>query len=383
MVFRDRLTLILFCLVPFVVIVGGIIHEGQRASMSLAGVAIIGAFIKNNWIRAFIWYWLVWIIFMLLMTQLGKLPPPFSQKAFYMTSYMISAFVFFLAMQESMIKIEYVYNVICFTAIIQALLAICQMWALDPFFDMMKTYANVKKLLDVTETTGSLGNNNFLAFYLMVSMPFFFRRYWCLFIPVLFAVVLSSITSTAIVAGMTGAAYYFRKKVKWRWMALVALPLIGWLLFSKASLTWNFTWDHDRFHWWRSAIMLWKESGPGGWILGFGPTMSWGRNFPIHNEWLTALFNFGIVGVVLIIGYIVTAYRKNRILNTAIIIASITFISSYPMHLAPTVTLIMIILGLMEREKHGDRHINRDRAIHWKNSVTAKIQNSLETQAKA
>lgn len=347
---KDRVTLISFCLVPFVVIVGNILHEGHRASMYLAGVVIVGAFIKNKWIRAFLWYWVAWILLMMMMGSVGKLPIISVQKAFLTTGYVVFALMFYLGMQESTIKIERVYDVICITAIVQALMAVGQMWNIDVFFDLMALYANVKKMLDATETTGSLGNNNFLAVYLAISFPFFFRKYWCYFTPVLLAVILVSLTSTAIVALMIGCSVFFYDKIKWRWMVLAAIPFVVYLCFIKASLTYNFTWDHDRFEWWKSAIVFWQQTW-GSMIFGFGPTMTWGRNFPIHNEWITALFNFGIVGLGIAVGCFITLYRKNRFLYSAIIIACVTFNGTYPMHLAPHIMLVMIILGLMEREK--------------------------------
>ena len=368
---------------PFVVIVGGILHEGQRVSMCLAGVAIIGAAIKNLWVRSFIWYWILWIMLMMVMSHYGKLPPMFTQKAFVMTAYMALAFMFFLAMQESKIKIESIYNIICIAAIIQALLATLQMNGIDLQFELLKLYAkNVEKGLAFKTPTGSLGNNNFLAVYLAISFPFFFRKYWAYFTPVLLAVILCSLTSTAVVALMIGCIVYFRDKVRWRWLVLASIPFMIYLFMTKASLTWKFTWDHDRFDWWRASLILWKEGGLGSMLFGFGPTMTWGKNFPIHNEWITALFNFGIIGAGLAVGYFVTLYRKNRILYSAIIIACVTFNGTYPLHLAPSIMLIMIILGTMEREKHGRRHANHDRAVHRIYPVPIEIENPVETQAE-
>jgi len=348
----ERATLIGFILVPFVAIVGRIIHEGHRASMYLAGIVIVGAFIKNKWIRAFLWYWVAWVLLMMIMGGLGKLPLIDVQKSFLSAAYVAFALMFYLGMQESKVKIERIYDVICIAAGIQALMAVGQMWNFDPFFQFIRLYANAQKQLSATEVTGSLGNNNFLAVYLAISFPFFFRKYWCYFIPVLLAVILVSLTSTAVVALMIGCTVFFNDKIKWRWILLATIPFIIYLCFIKASLTWNFTWDHDRFHWWKSAIVFWQQTW-GSILFGFGPTMKWGKNFPIHNEWITALFNFGIIGFGLAVGYFITAYRKNRYLYAAFITACITFNGTYPLHLAPTTMLVMIILGLMERERHA------------------------------
>jgi len=359
---RDRVTLISFCLVPFVVLVGNIIHEGHRASMYLAGVVIVGAFVKNRWIRAFIWYWVAWILLMMVMSLFHKWPMEYTQKSFLITGYMALAFMFFITMQESTLKLDRVFDVICIAAFVQALMAVGQMWDIDPFFRFMRLYANVQKMLANTVTTGALGNNNFMAVYLAISFPFFFRKYWWYCTPVLLAVILVSLTSTATAALMIGCAVFFRDKIKWRWMLLAAIPFVIYLCMIKASLTWNFTWDHDRFHWWRSAIVL-GSSTWGSMIFGMGPASTWGKSFPIHNEWITSYFNFGLIGFGIALGYFLTAWRKNRHLYSAFIIAAVTLNGTYPLHLAPTIMLCMIIMGLMEREKHANRIVHNDRAL--------------------
>ena len=360
---RERTALISFCLVPLVVFVGNIIHQGHRASLYLAGVCIIGAFVKNLWVRAFVWYWVAWVLLMMIMSALGNFPSLEFQKAVIATGYFAFTMMFYIAMQESTIKIDRILDVVCLAAVLQALLCVCQMWDFDPHFKFMELYASVKKTLPETEVTGTLGNNNFLAVYLAISTPFFFRRYWAYFVPVLLSIILISLTSTAVVGLLIGTVVFFKDRIKWRWIILGLIPFIVYLFVIKASLTWNFTWDHDRFHWWKSALVFWYMNWE-SMIFGFGPSVSWGQKFPIHNEWITALFNFGIIGLGIAVGYFVTAYRKNRHLYAAFITAAVTLNGTYPLHLAPTGMLCMITIGLMERERlNANRELHNNRTV--------------------
>ena len=90
----------------------------------------------------------------------------------------------------------------------------------------------------------------------------------------------------------------------------------------------------------------------GDWLFGFGPGASWGHRFAIHNEWLTILFLYGLTGLICIGGFIRTIDRSDKMLFTSFIIICLNMIPNYPLHLAPSVFLIIVVLGLMERRKH-------------------------------
>jgi len=90
-------------------------------------------------------------------------------------------------------------------------------------------------------------------------------------------------------------------------------------------------------------------------IFGCGAGAYWGKGFPLHNEWVDLFFRFGLIGLVLIVAFLVTLYRENRILYAAMIIACVDAIGSYPFHLAPSLFLVLIIVGLIERQKEHAR----------------------------
>ena len=337
---------------PYVALSGGNIHAGHRNALLLSGLAIMGALISNIWVRAFIWYFVAWVTFLFWAGIIGLANIQFVNLASTMTMYLTGAFFIYIAAQNSKNKITFYYNIICIAAILQALLSICQMWGHDLYQVVLElVYSSANKYIDPKTPTGSLGNNNFLSIFLAISLPFFYRKYWAYFVPVLWTIILVTITLTAAVAAFVGTILYFHDKIRWRWLALGTIPFIYYLCMTKASYTINFTWDHDRFQWWAMAIknvfrMPWFAS-----VFGLGPNAFWGKAFPIHNEFVEAFYDFGFIGIFFIAGYFLTLYRKNKKLWISLIIASITCLGSYPMHLGPSIALIILIMGLIERER--------------------------------
>jgi Kef-type K+ transport system membrane component KefB len=86
-------------------------------------------------------------------------------------------------------------------------------------------------------------------------------------------------------------------------------------------------------------------------IIGMGPGAGWGKAYPMHNEWLQCLHQFGLIGLSLMVGFAATISRGNRVLFTAFLIAAVNMFGNYSLHLAPSAFLICVIAGLIEREK--------------------------------
>lgn len=53
----------------------------------------------------------------------------------------------------------------------------------------------------------------------------------------------------------------------------------------------------------------------------------------------------------IIAGYIITIYRGNKILFGAFCAACVNAIGNYPLHLPPSAFLIIMIIGLIEKER--------------------------------
>ena len=364
-----------FLLLPFAIFSGGLIHQGHHNAIMVAGLFIAASLVTNIWIRAFMYYACVWNIYFSLLILLGATNKYTLGKGYGFGFYLMITAIILIAVYQSKLRNETFYNLICVAAILQSLLAVIQLNGWDPVFALYGNIVEIKRGMAVENITGTMGNNNFLALYLAMSLPFFFRKMWWYFVPVIVVLLFIAITSTAMVAMVIGCLYYFWPRVKKVYLALMTLPFVIYVVITKQSLTINFfSSTHDRFDFW---IQAWNQVTQSWYsiIFGLGPAAPWAHRFPLHNEWVTAFHHFGIIGCMFIAGYLLTIYRKNRMLLSAFIVACIGAMGTYPMHLAPSAFLILIIIGLMEREKNNAYQKCRDRFIRGFNpfGIISKI----------
>jgi hypothetical protein len=113
--------------------------------------------------------------------------------------------------------------------------------------------------------------------------------------------------------------------------------------------------DVGRFGMWMMALRKVFVSW-GSLIFGVGPAANFGRKYPLHNEYVAMWFEFGLIGLALMIGYIVTTVKMlsksgNRLLLTSFTIAFLDMMGNSSLHIAPTAFLIIIVCGLIERER--------------------------------
>ena len=352
---RQNIIFIMFSVLPFGFLSFGIIHVGQHLAFLIAFVAILASTVKNNWITGFFWYLCAWILFICIFRMAYGMPNVVFGDA-------MNQFIFFsgglaiysaIANQKTNIQLETYYNIICIAALIQAGMAISQFFGFDPVIWGLNLFTDARPFLDPNTMTGTLGNNNFLSAYVAISLPFFFRKNWFYGIILLVPVLYFGKTTSAFVPAIIGTTLYFwpklNNKLKVIVVSLGAVSCVFYAVFQHTPFYLNPRWVA-----WSKALGLWFYS-PYSVAFGRGPGAGWGESYPMHNEWLQGLYQFGIIGLALMCGYVLTAClttcRKNRILFTAFIIAIINMFGNYSLHLSPSAFLIIIIAGLIERER--------------------------------
>lgn len=359
----DTALKISYLILPFLILSGGIVHQGHNNTMIIAGLFILASMVKNVWIRAFMYYTCLWNIYFGLLYLMGDTNMFTLSKGMGFGFRLMIAATILVAVYYSKCENKIFYNLICVMAILQSLIAVMQIYGLDPVYALYGKIVPIQRGMDAKVIVGTLGNNNFLALFLSISLPFFFRKPWYYFTPIIIALIFVAITSTSMVAMVIGCLYYFWPRVKKLYLGLATLPFVAYVIITKQSLTINLlSSSHDRFDFWLQAWNQVTQS----WlsiIFGLGPAAPWGHRFPLHNEWVTAFHHFGIIGCIIIAGYLFTIYRNNRMLLSAFIIACIGAMGTYPIHLAPSAFLILIIIGLMERERNNAYQKCRDRFI--------------------
>jgi hypothetical protein len=335
------------------------IHVSHHYALFIFGVIMATMFITNRWLSAMMIYACIWTMFILAYSVVyPQVPQAVTKNAFDALTFLLVGALIYAIVIKSAIKNETFYNIICISALLQAGISLCQYLWFDPFLWIVNHWFHMAfSVLDKKTLVGTLGNNNFLAAYLAISLPFFFRKWWIYGLILIMPCLYLANTTSAIVPALIGGILYLwlitpRSRFTVFYLAVMTIIIglfAGWYaLFQHTSITENQRWQD-----WMAVIEQ-VRFNLFSLFCGFGPGAGWGKPYPMHNEWLQCLHQYGLIGLSLLVGYVATAYRGNKILFTAFVIAMINMFGNYSLHLAPSAFLIIIIVGLMEREKYNE-----------------------------
>lgn len=332
------------------------IHYGHAHAFLIASLCLLAALMPSRWIAFFLLYAAGWIGAINLGLFFGMIASPAGITLVLIDGslYLILGMVFYLAVYHSGISLPTAYGAICITATAQAAIGIFQAVGIDPVFGPLSRLITIQTELPVDAAVGTLGNNNFLGAYLAISLPFFFRGKWALLLPVIIVGLWLSETRTAMIAAVAGFGCWACSWLRDRWWNeeaatrwILAASVIGivicCLIFASRPVG-------PRLGYWIDGLRQ-AFTSPLTALFGFGPVAVWREGNTLHNEYLMTLYNFGAVGLALLIGYIVTAYRGNRLLFTAFIILCVDCIGNHALHTVPTAMLAITICALMDRER--------------------------------
>lgn len=339
---------ICFALIPFGVW-GQNIFFGHANTLLLCVTLLLftckpeNNFRTNGWIRLAGLYLSCWIIYVLFTTFIGKHPPAWAMAMTEANLFVWAGMIFYLGVFNGSLKKSAWFNFICSVALAQAVLGILQ-WGfkIDPVRFLLEKVVVVMGQMDFSSPVGTLGNQNFLAAFLAISLPFFFRDKWKLCLPIIVFALTITHTTTAIGAAIIGVIFYF---YGWKWACAGVIP--AGIIF--AIKYWGSLFTNARVEYWKNA---W-ESTSHSWqtlLFGWGPGVTWQSGNTLHSEYVSTLFNFGLVGIIIMVGYICSVQKLNRLLLTAFVIACIDMVGNHALHTTPTAVLILVIMALMERE---------------------------------
>ena len=386
-IMNDWIVPLLFLVLPFVFLAPGLIWKSQLLFFLICPVFIIALDIKNIWIKSFLLYASAWqiVVFFLSFSKVGMNP---GYGLSIILALMAGAIVFKFV-SEGNIPDEKWFTVIRIAVILQILLSLPQPFGWNPFADFMALFIKVRENLP-GHLVGSLGNRNYLAAFIAISIPCFvgWRTFKIGRISINPAIIgifvfLGFCLSPGTLAAIIGMAFLLSynlspmkrlismsaaMKVAVAFTAcyvlitgnhlneFTALPgqLHEFLTTGKFTVD-PFKSDVGRFAMWMMALSQLIT----GWffmIFGFGPGAFWGREYSMHGQYISVWFQFGLVGLGLMAGYIYTtirflAKRKSLILLTSFVIICLDMIGNFPVEIASTAFLIIVICGLIERER--------------------------------
>jgi hypothetical protein len=202
--------------------------------------------------------------------------------------------------------------------------------------------------------SGGFGNPNFYAGAVAFTFPFFiFHRLWRWALIPIGIVFLFSGTLGAFIA-LAGAGVVL---IRWKW----SLP--WWVVGSVgvAGLMVGFVLDgegitglvgNERLEWWTTA---WEGITSSPWVLifGHGPCTYTPYTPPLHNDYLTLWYQFGLVGLGLAVWALSVLWRMSpHIHHRASLVAFCLFsLPSRPMQMPMVGVLFIIVIGLIYRER--------------------------------
>jgi hypothetical protein len=336
---------------------GSTVHYGHAHSLIIFAVIGMGLIMPNQWMRLFMYYLAGWLAYATAGLFLGFLTSNHTITAYLLEGSVWTALgaVVFALIYYGRIKNETAFNILCVTAVIQAGLGVAQSFGYNPIFDFYRALVAVTSHLPPNAATGTLGNNNFLAAYVAIALPFFFRRRWCYFLPLLIICLHVAVTTTAAIAAIAGAAYYFYPQVRGqlRSIALAGAAVAGCCIYY--AFIYHPIIGNNRPDMWLNGI----QKVAGSWqsiMIGYGPAATWKPGDELHSEYVMALFNFGAVGLGLVAAYIVSVFRAmekiDRRLMAAFVAICIDAIGNHLMHTIPTALIVIAILAMIERGRN-------------------------------
>jgi hypothetical protein len=264
---------------------------------------------------------------------------------------LILGMVFFLAVLHSRVNAKTIGNIICVSALLQAGLAFLQMLDWDPIHRAVGAVVQARAAGDFAWNTpvGTMGNQNWLGAYLSISLPFFFCRDSRWVQPgTAVALIILATSTVPVLAALAGICFIL---LGWLGLWIAGLSGLGYVMaFDHGHLKV----DDARFQYWASGLktsfLSWHSA-----LVGWGPGIPWKVGNHLHNGFLQVLFNYGLIGLGLVVGYIWSALKASKMLTACVVIIAVNMAGNNPLHVVPCAMLILTVMALIERERRAEK----------------------------
>lgn len=344
-------------MLPFFVLAKDILqaHLNGLIFFSLLAATLL---LPNMWLKLMGLLITAWLGYAYLLKFLGPFPsgPFIDASLIIFFGSLLYLFVF-----HSNLSPAFYFGAMCISALIQASIAICQRMWFDPVSETLAYLVTVTGVLDFSTPVGTLGNTNFLGAYLAISLPFFFRRKWAWFLPIIAYGLYITNARAACGAAIVGTGFFF---LGWKGFFGAIIPGLAYIT-AVGGHSWGQLLHSDRYLFWIDAIKRVCDSVP-SFLVGYGQGTTWMINNELHSEYAATFFRYGIIGLFCMGGYIVTTFRdvrayrspSRRLLRaggntplTAFLILCVNMVANHPLHIVPTAILAVVVMALLEREK--------------------------------
>lgn len=328
---------IIFIFILFVITVGYIpkniiyIRYGKEA-LSVFGFLVLFAlfFIRNIWLKLFV----IWVALRTLLNVWDTGKYDHSSLMCFM------AYIMFFVICVKKIKASYIstiFNTICVLVLIECVIIVLQNYGI--WFGLIDKGIIIKdKILfgtvviaDSMETTlakgfrdsflGTMSNTNVTGSFLALGMPVFFRKKWCYFIPLIVACLfltgsMGGILPTVIILSLF--CFLKFKNIRYPMLLIILFSFIVYIYRCENVST--FILGNGRVKIWCNIFTVFISKHP---IIGYGIggfrslyphyQRGLGANYitlQAHSEYVQCLFEFGIIGLFLVVGFICNILRQ-------------------------------------------------------------------------
>ena len=197
---------------------------------------------------------------------------------------------------------------------------------------------------------GTLGNSNYLAAYLAMTValvPLTWLPVWGL-----------GLVMTKSLMGMLAATVALLVRFRAHWIPVACTGTVGALLIMGLRDNWPDT-VAARWEMWRLALhdlslwTLWVGHGPGAWLeripdvqmrVGFYPggIFAWA-----HSDWLQLLYEGGLIGCALLIGWLVS-HRGMWMgpFGGCLAALAVNALGNFPFHVGVTALTAVVLIGM-------------------------------------
>ena len=330
-----RIAFLMIVVLPFGLI-GNTIHQGHLNAMILfvylAGVLSL----PQRMIPMGVLSW-SWLATAMILVYLGRIPPEMYTARLDSSLIILMGVAWAIFVYRSQIEKEQWFDILCVSALVQSFIGFHQFFLDDPVSTIVSMWTPVRGDFTYYTATGLTGNPNYLGAYLAICLPLFFRARWLIGLPVIVTALLISKSTGGFGSAVIGCLYY-----AWGVKGALTGASLGVVHYF---LTHEY-WREERLNIWTQTIELCTLS----WdrlLLGYGPGAQAFETNMIHNEYLNMLFQYGTVGLGLMVQFIRKIFTDDRLLNTSLLILLINMIPNHPFHEPTTAVLgiTVIVLG--------------------------------------
>ncbi len=321
-----RIALSALCFICIMVICNMDTRQAQQITFTMAGICLFGFLLDNIWVSLFLW----WTIFLHCFFK-------FNVGQIYVTNIFLGCVIYYLAKASFNKKehAQYFINAILWLAVLNLLYSALQPLNLD--FIYMGKETLLKKDLFVTQPmpNGFMSNSSVMAALLALCVPLLLARktFFSVLGGILMFIPLWILRSSlpilaATIGGLFVAWFYIPKNIWYGILTFFIVFLAGFLIFRDMP-------GVERFDFWKLVMQDAMVHPVTGWgpdsfknmtelkgHLYFKNLTPTSRGYTAllwdnpHNLYISMFFEFGIIGVIILGGYIRGLFESFRkILN--------------------------------------------------------------------